>query len=146
MRLFLRERNVLSRARVEAQQLQHRYVGPEHILLVFLTDDHPLAETLLPLGLSRSAVKEVVLQLVPASSAVRGFFTPIPTTPAVRRMLEVWRREAPEMDHVAASVTLLLLMIEQARRGGAAVVAATLLALGVDTQALRNALIAIEDK
>jgi ATP-dependent Clp protease ATP-binding subunit ClpA len=92
-------RRVIVMAQEEARQLQHNYIGTEHLLLGLISGD--------PSGLSARVLEAIGLTLDEARSEVvsivgRGKATPsghIPFTPRAKKTLELALREALQLNH-----------------------------------------------
>jgi ATP-dependent Clp protease ATP-binding subunit ClpA len=92
-------RRVIVMAQEEARQLQHNYIGTEHLLLGLISGD--------PSGLPARVLQGVGLTLDESRSEVvsivgRGKATPsghIPFTPRAKKTLELALREALQLNH-----------------------------------------------
>ena|ERR1700712_4149052 len=129
-RLTDRARQVIAAAREEARELNHDYVGTEHLLLGLV---HSSAETLEALGVSPPEARARVAEIVGA-----GLERPegeIPLTPRTKKVLELSRREARELgqDHVTPEHLVLGLVREGDGVGGR-----ILAELGVGLEAARE--------
>src|SRR5258708_2891909 len=97
-RFTSRARHVVVLAQEEARQLQHNYIGTEHILLGLLAEQDGLAfRALERFGMSLDGAREDVKAIVG-----RGKSTPtghIPFTPRAKKTLELALREALQLHH-----------------------------------------------
>src|SRR4051794_18844817 len=98
-------RTILSLAQREARQLNHEYVGTEHVLLALLVD-RPLA--LAGLGVGTETVRDEITKLVSRGPAA---VTPaeLPLTPRARRVLAHAETEARTLNQGAVEPDHLLL-------------------------------------
>jgi ATP-dependent Clp protease ATP-binding subunit ClpA len=93
-----RARRVVVLAQEEARQLQHNYIGTEHILLALLGEGSGVAFRVLDrLGMSVEGTREEVKVMVgTGSGAPTGH---IPFTPRAKKTLELSLREALQLNH-----------------------------------------------
>jgi ATP-dependent Clp protease ATP-binding subunit ClpA len=93
-----RARRVVVLAQEEARELQHNYIGTEHILLALIGEGEGVAFRILDrLGMSHDATKEEVKAMVGiGSGAPTGH---IPFTPRAKKTLELSLREALQLQH-----------------------------------------------
>src|ERR1700733_181792 len=130
-----RARRVVVQAQIEARELQHNYIGTEHILLGLISLDEGLAvHVLRSLNVDTRALAEQVRDQVG-----RGKSTPhpgqhIPFTPRAKKTLELSLREALQLKHDYIGTEHLLLGILHEGEGTAAEV---LIARGVDLDTAR---------
>ena len=93
-----RARGVVVYAQEEARDLNHNYIGTEHLLLGLMRDaDSVAARALRELDLSQDAVREQVTEIIG-----RGKRPPsghIPFTPRAKKVLELSLREALQLQH-----------------------------------------------
>ncbi|TDU84541.1 ClpA/ClpB-like protein [Kribbella voronezhensis] len=129
-----RARRVMVLAQEEARNLQHNYIGTEHVLLAILEEGGgTAAKVLANLNISTAAARAVVLEIVG-----RGEKAPaghIPFTPRSKRVLEYSLREAVQLGHQNIGTEHILLGIVQ---DGEGVAAQTLVKLGVDLSKVRQ--------
>jgi ATP-dependent Clp protease ATP-binding subunit ClpC len=124
-----RARRVVVLAQAEARDLDHNYVGTEHILLGLLREGEGVAaRALSSLGISLDAVRHRVEEIIgrgqqPAASGH------IPFTPRAKKVLELSLREALQLGHTHIGTEHILLGLI---REGDGVAAQVLLASGVD--------------
>ncbi|WP_092484402.1 ATP-dependent Clp protease ATP-binding subunit [Desulfoscipio geothermicus] len=135
-RFTQRAQKVLMLAQEEARQLNHPYVGTEHILLGLISEGEGVAaKALAGLGIQADKVRELVLQ-----SIGKGEEAPreMALTPRVKRVLELSVDEARRMGtNYVGTEHLLLGLI----REGEGVAARVLAALGVDQDKVRQLVI-----
>jgi ATP-dependent Clp protease ATP-binding subunit ClpC len=128
-----RARRVVVLAQEEARELDHNYIGTEHLLLGILRDGEGVAVRALDqLGVSRPAVREQVVTMVG-----RGRSTPsghIPFTPRAKKALELSLREALQLNHNHIGTEHILLGL---LREGDGVAAQVLTDLGADLDRVR---------
>jgi ATP-dependent Clp protease ATP-binding subunit ClpC len=128
-----RARRVVVLAQDEARELEHNYIGTEHLLLGLLREGEGVAARALDeLGISRTAVREQVVQLIG-----RGGHTPsghIPFTPRAKKALELSLREALQLNHNHIGTEHLLLGLI---REGEGVAAQVLVELGAGLHQVR---------
>jgi ATP-dependent Clp protease ATP-binding subunit ClpA len=130
-----RARRVVVQAQAEARELQHNYIGTEHLLLGLISLDEGLAlHVLRSLNVDTRALAEQVRDQVG-----RGKTTPppgqhIPFTPRAKKTLELSLREALQLKHDYIGTEHLLLGILHEGEGTAAEV---LIARGVDLDTAR---------
>jgi ATP-dependent Clp protease ATP-binding subunit ClpC len=128
-----RARRVVVLAQEEARELDHNYIGTEHLLLGILRDGEGVAVRALDeLGVSRPAVREQVVAMVG-----RGGSTPsghIPFTARAKKVLELSLREALQLSHNHIGTEHILLGI---LREGDGVAAQVLTGLGADLNRVR---------
>jgi ATP-dependent Clp protease ATP-binding subunit ClpA len=113
-----RSRQVVVTAQEEARNLDHNYIGTEHILLGLLVAEGIAATALRQLGLGREAVVADVVQIVG-----RGKDTPsghIPFTPRAKKVLELALREALKLKHNYIGTEHILLALVREGEGVAA--------------------------
>src|ERR1700733_1015070 len=116
-----RARRVVVQAQIEARELQHNYIGTEHILLGLISLDEGLAvHVLRSLNVDTRALAEQVRDQVG-----RGKSTPppgqhIPFTPRAKKTLELALREALQLRHNYIGTEHLLLGLVREGEGVAA--------------------------
>jgi ATP-dependent Clp protease ATP-binding subunit ClpC len=130
-----RARSVLVMAQEEARQLNHSFIGSEHILLGLLrVEDGVGAQALTSLGVTHSAVCQKVEETIGmAGTAPSG--SP-PFTPRAKKVLELSLREALQLGHHYIGTEHILLGIV---REGEGVAATVLVSLGTDLNRVRQA-------
>ncbi|TCO28302.1 ClpA/ClpB-like protein [Kribbella steppae] len=139
-----RARRVVVLAQVEARQLQHNFIGTEHLLLGLIEEGQGLAAKVLSgdpatgwrpagLGITAPAVRDLVVEIIgrgahPTSSTV-------PFTPRAKSILEHAYQEARDLgDDVLDTEHLLLGLL----RDGEGVAAQILMKLGADLDEVRR--------
>jgi ATP-dependent Clp protease ATP-binding subunit ClpA len=121
-----RARRVVVLAQDEARELQHNYIGTEHLLLGLLGEPESLAGRALDrFGMSPASVREEITAIVG-----RGNEPPsgrIPFTPRAKKVLELGLREALSLHHnyIGTEHILLGLIREGNGVGAQILVAAT---------------------
>jgi Clp amino terminal domain, pathogenicity island component len=131
-----RARRVLVLAQEEARDLNHNFIGTEHILLGLVHDsDGVAAKALGPLGISLERVREKVGETIaPAASPTTG----APFTPRAKKVLELSLREALQLGHNYIGTEHVLLGLV---REGEGVGAQVLVGLGADLSRVREQVI-----
>jgi ATP-dependent Clp protease ATP-binding subunit ClpC len=90
-------RQVIVHAQEEARELNHDYIGTEHLLLGLLDTDGTARHTLTEFRVDPDGIRTQVLEIVG-----RGAHAPsghIPFTPRAKKVLELALREALELKH-----------------------------------------------
>ncbi len=133
-----RARRVVVLAQEEARLLKHNYIGTEHLLLGLMREEEGLAaQTLMELGLTHSAVRQRVSEIVgPGDTAAQSGH--IPFTPRAKKVLELSLREALQLTHDYIGTEHILLGLVEEGHGVAIQVMAD---LGVDHSQLRSEII-----
>jgi len=128
-------RLVVVRAQGQAAQLQHSYVGPEHILLGLVATDNGLAVRVLRvLDTDPQAVADQVRELVGHGGSPLPDGTHIPFTPAAKKLLELSLQESRRLEHNYIGTEHLLLALLRQGEGPAYQVLA---AHGIDLDTAR---------
>jgi len=132
-----RARRVVVHAQEEARELDHNYIGTEHLLLGLLREPESVAgQALRDLGISLESAREQVIQIIG-----RGTEAPaghIPFTPRAKKVLELSLREALQLGHnYIGTEHILLGMI----REGDGVAAQVLTTLGGTLERVRDKVI-----
>jgi len=132
-----RARRVVVHAQEEARDLNHTYIGTEHLLLGLLREpESAAARALRELGIGQDQVREQVVEIVGrGSEAPPGH---IPFTPRAKKVLELSLREALQLSHNYIGTEHILLGLIREGRGVAAKVLAT---LGGDLSRVRDRVI-----
>jgi ATP-dependent Clp protease ATP-binding subunit ClpC len=132
-----RARRVVVHAQEEARELNHSYIGTEHLLLGLMREpDCAAARALRELGIGRDGVREQVVEMVG-----RGSDPPpghIPFTPRAKKVLELSLREALQLSHNYIGTEHILLGLI---REGHGVAAKVLASLGGDLSRVRDKVI-----
>jgi ATP-dependent Clp protease ATP-binding subunit ClpA len=114
-----RARHVVVLAQEEARQLQHNYIGTEHVLLGLLGEPGGVAfQALERFGITREGAREEVKALIGL-----GKQTPsghIPFTPRAKKTLELALREALQLNHGYIGTEHILLGLITEGKGVAA--------------------------
>jgi hypothetical protein len=120
-------------AQEEARQLNHDYIGTEHVLLGLLREGGGAVETLESFGVSAEAVRGEVERLIGSGDTPPAGH--IPFTPRAKKVLELAFREALALghDYIGTEHVLLGLL-----REGEGVACHVLVTLGVDLRQLRR--------
>ena len=132
-----RARRVVTLAQEEAKELNHGYIGTEHILLGMIQEGEGVAaKALESLGISLEAVREQVEEIIG-----RGSQQPtghIPFTPRAKKVLDLSLREAKQLRHNYIGTEHILLGLI---REGEGVAAQVLVKLGADLNRVRQQVI-----
>ena len=132
-----RARRVVVLAQEEATELNHSYIGTEHLLLGLLRDSGSVAaRALRELEISQDAVRERVIEIIG-----RGKQAPsghIPFTPRAKKVLELSLREALQLNHSYIGTEHILLGLVGEGEGVAAQV---LIKLGGSLSRVRDKVI-----
>ncbi|MBV7295905.1 ATP-dependent Clp protease ATP-binding subunit [Corynebacterium sp. TAE3-ERU12] len=132
-----RARRVVVLAQDEARELNHNYIGTEHILLGLISEgDGVAAKALESMGISLEAVRNEVVEIIG-----RGAQPPnghIPFTPRAKKVLEYSLREALQLGHKYIGTEHILLGLI---REGEGVAAQVLVKLGADLPRVRQQVI-----
>jgi ATP-dependent Clp protease ATP-binding subunit ClpC len=130
-------RRVVVLAQEEARQLDHNYIGTEHLLLGLLREGQGTAfDALESLGVSLEAARRQVEEIIG-----RGKRTPsghIPFTPRAKKVLELALREALQLGHDYIGTEHILLGL---LREGDGVAVQMLARLGNDSNVVRQRVI-----
>ncbi len=119
----VKAREVVVTAQEEARQLNHNYIGTEHILLGLLDSaDSVAAKVLYQLGCTKEAAHADIVTLVgPGAEEPRGH---IPFTPRAKKTLEIALREARQLHHNHIGTEhILLALVREGEGVGAKVLA-----------------------
>ena len=126
-------RRIVVLAQEEAVDLDHRYIGTEHLLLGVIAEPEAAgAKVLEGLGVPLVALREQILEIIP-----RGEQVPvghIPFTPGAKKALELALTESVQMGHEHIGTEDVLLGLIREREGVAAQV---LLLRGLDLNRVR---------
>ena len=129
-----RAKKVLELSMREALQLNHPYIGTEHILLGLIHEGEGVAaKALESLGISQDAVRAQVIEIIgEGQQPTTGH---IPFTPRAKRVLELSFREALQLGHNYIGTEHILLGLI---REGEGVAAQVLTKLGADLNKVRS--------
>jgi ATP-dependent Clp protease ATP-binding subunit ClpC len=132
-----RARRVVVQAQQEARNLDHNYIGTEHILLGLVHEGNGVAaKALESLGISLETVRQRVEEVI-----ARGEYASsghIPFTPQAKKLLELSLRETRSLGHTYIGTEHILLALI---RQGDSVAAQVLTGLGADLNAVREQVI-----
>jgi ATP-dependent Clp protease ATP-binding subunit ClpC len=129
----------LARARTEAVELRHEYIGTEHILLGLVTPPSPLVAKLLATrNVDSSKVRESVEAIVRPGRATSR--PDLPFTSSAKRILELALSAASELGGDAMNTGHLLLGVIREQKG---IGAQALTAVGFTADALRDDYLAL---
>lgn len=114
-----RARSAIEAAKAESRDLNHNYVGTEHVLLgLFKERNSVAAKALKSLGLTASEVRVMIKDRVGVGEEpVRGS---VPFTPRAKKSLELARQEARELGHNYVGTEHILLALNALKQGLAA--------------------------
>jgi Clp amino terminal domain, pathogenicity island component/UvrB/uvrC motif len=134
-----RARRAIDLAHDEARQLNHNYIGTEHILLGLIHEGEGVAaQALESLGISLDGVRQQVEQIIG-----QGRQEPqehLAYTPRAKKVLELSLREAKQLGHNYIGTEHILLGLV---REGHGVAAQVLTALGADLNRVRQQIIQV---
>jgi ATP-dependent Clp protease ATP-binding subunit ClpA len=111
-------RHVVVSAQEEARELDHNYIGTEHLLLGLLTSDSLASASLNALGYARDDVQAKLVATVGRGKASPGGH--IPFTPRAKKVLELSLREALQLKHNYIGTEHILLGLLREGEGMAA--------------------------
>jgi ATP-dependent Clp protease ATP-binding subunit ClpC len=138
-RFTARARRAVVNAQQEARELNHNYIGTEHLLLGLMREPESVAaRALQELKISQDTVREHVIQIVG-----RGQQPPsghVPFTPRAKKVLELSLREALQLSHNYIGTEHILLGLI---REGEGVAARVLVKLGGNLAVVREKVIEI---
>jgi len=121
-------------AKEEARQLNHSFIGTEHILLGLIREGDGLgAQALRSLGISFQAVRDQVQEIIGTAGTVAGGSPPF--TPRAKKVLELSLREALQLNHSYIGTEHILLGLV---REGEGVAATVLVSFGADLPRVRR--------
>jgi ATP-dependent Clp protease ATP-binding subunit ClpA len=132
-----RARHVVVMAQEEARDLQHNYIGTEHILLGLLGEPEGMAgQALTRLGFTSDGVRQEIISRVGLGKKPIGGH--IPFTPRAKKVLELGLREALQLNHNYIGTEHILLGVI---REGDGVAAQILIAQAQDLLTVRMAVL-----
>ncbi|MDO5048584.1 MAG: ATP-dependent Clp protease ATP-binding subunit [Actinomycetaceae bacterium] len=132
-----RARRVVVLAQNEARNLNHNYIGTEHLLLGLIQEGEGVAAKALEMmGIERDAVREAVIEMIGKGSQTNTGH--IPFTPRAKKVLELSLREALQLGHNYIGTEHMLLGLI---REGEGVAAKVLIELGADLSQVRETVI-----
>ena len=133
-----RAKKVLGLARKEAQELNHDYIGTEHLLLGLIREGGGVAANVLRnLGVDIQRIREEISRYVQPGPAMK-VMGKLPFTPRVKKVLELSLEEAIELGHNYVGTEHLLLGLIRENDGVAAHV---LLDMGLRLDEVREAVL-----
>jgi len=121
VRYTSRARASVGRAREEALEMGHNYVGTEHLLLGVLADPGALSvRVLTELGVPADELRQAVVEAAVPRSPHGAVAADLPFTPRARRVLDLTRGESLRLGHnyVGTEHLLMALAAEQDGIGG----------------------------
>jgi ATP-dependent Clp protease ATP-binding subunit ClpC len=143
-----RAKKVLEFSMSEARELNHAYVGTEHLLLGVLREQKGIgAQVLTEAGVTLEAARSEVVRLVatemPDSDAAPPATPPVPYTPDARGSLQLALQEARDLKAAAVGPELLLLgalrvMLTAPAGSASATLATFLTAAGMTPERVRE--------
>lgn len=131
-----RARKVVALSELEADDLKHPAIGPEHLLLGMLVEGEAVAfQVLSQLGVDVDRLRAAVVELTADIAAVEPSRAHVPFTPRAKKVLELSVREALGLGHNYVGTEHVLLAIV---REGESVGCQALTRLGVDLPTVRR--------
>lgn len=129
-----RSQRVLQLAAEEAKRLNHNYIGTEHLLLGIIREGGQASKVLKDLGIDDEKIRNLIIEIEGKGEEFFNFHE-IPLTPRTKRIIELARNEARNLNHnfVAPEHMMLALL-----REGEGVAIAILAKLGIDIVKARN--------
>jgi hypothetical protein len=113
-----RARAGVARAREEAVEMGHNYVGTEHLLLGVLADPAAISvRVLVELGLPADELREAVVEAAVPRPPTGAVAAELPFTPRARRVLDLTRGESLRLGHNYVGTEHLLLALAAERDG-----------------------------
>jgi hypothetical protein len=137
----VRARASVARAREEAVEMGHNYVGTEHLLLGVLADPAALSvRVLTELGIPADELRRTVMEAAGPRSPREPSGGDAPFTPRSRRVLDLTRGESLRLGHnyVGTEHLLIALAAEKDGAGGR-----VLREHGVDVDRVRNEVVRV---
>jgi ATP-dependent Clp protease ATP-binding subunit ClpC len=136
-RFTARARRAVVNAQEEARELNHNYIGTEHLLLGLMREPESVAaRALQELTISQDVVRERVIQIVGRGQQAQSGH--IPFTPRAKKVLELSLREALQLSHNYIGTEHILLGLI---REGEGVAAQVLVKLGGNLAVVREKVI-----
>ncbi|KRQ86078.1 Negative regulator of genetic competence ClpC/MecB [Caloramator mitchellensis] len=129
-----RSQRALQLAAEEAKNLNHSFIGTEHLLLGIIKEGGQGAKVLKDLGADEDKIRNLIIEIEGKGEEYFNFHE-IPLTPRTKRIIELARNEARALNHnfIAPEHMLLALLGE-----GEGVAIAVLSKLGIDISKIRN--------
>jgi ATP-dependent Clp protease ATP-binding subunit ClpC len=138
-RFTARARRAVVNAQEEARELNHNYIGTEHLLLGLMREPESVAaRALQELKISQDTARERVIQIVGRGQQPQSGH--IPFTPRAKKVLELSLREALQLSHDYIGTEHILLGLI---REGEGVAAQVLVKLGGNLAVVREKVIEI---
>lgn len=135
-RFTTRAIKVLELAQYEAQELEHNYVGTEHLLLGLIREGEGIAaKALLSLEIDLDTVRSQVEEIIGHGKGANEGFS---YTPRAKRVMELALVESQELGHNYIGTEHILLGLIREDEG---VAARVLSALGADVESVREVVI-----
>src|SRR5215510_12853834 len=132
-----RARRSVVYAQDEARELNHNYIGTEHLLLGLMREPESVAgRALQELNIGQDAAREEVIQITGRGKGAESGH--IPFTPRAKKVLELSLREALQLGHNYIGTEHILLGLI---REGEGVAAQVLVKLGADLSRVRQQVI-----
>ncbi|MCQ4616635.1 ATP-dependent Clp protease ATP-binding subunit [Corynebacterium sp. CCUG 18816] len=132
-----RARRVIVLAQEEARELNHNFMGTEHILLGLIKEGEGVAaKALESMGINLDDVRSEVIEII--GHGTQPVTDQIPFTPRAKKVLELSLREGLQMGHKYIGTEFLLLGLI---REGDGVAAQVLIKLGADLPRVRQQVI-----
>ena len=122
----------------EARNLGHNYIGTEHVLLGIAVEGGQASKILNDFGVTVDKIRNAIIE-IEGKGEPDLLLKEIPLTPRTKRLIEVARAEARNLNHNFLAPEHLLLAII---REGEGVAVAILQRMGLDLNNLRNAILA----
>jgi ATP-dependent Clp protease ATP-binding subunit ClpC len=134
-----RARRVVVLAQQEARDLDHNYIGTEHILLALIDEGEGVAaKALTAMGISQDTARQRIEELIGRGQGASAGH--IPFTPRAKKVLELSLREALQLGHHYIGTEHILLGVI---REGDGVGARVLVDLGANLDRTRQQVIQI---
>ena len=115
-----RARASVARAREEAVEMGHNYVGTEHLLLGVLADPAALSvRVLVDLGVQADELRRAVMDAAAPRSPRAASGGNVPFTPRARRVLDLTRGESLRLGHNYVGTEHLLIALAAEKDGAA---------------------------
>ncbi|QCX33804.1 ATP-dependent Clp protease ATP-binding subunit [Caloramator sp. E03] len=121
----------------EAQRLGHNYIGTEHVLLGIAKEGGQASKILKEFGVTENKIKDLIIE-IEGQGDIELRLQEIPLTPRTKRLIEISRNEARNLNQNFIAPEHLLLALTVENEG---VAIAILQKLGVDLSKLRNEII-----
>lgn len=135
-RFTARAIKVLELAQYAAQELQHHYVGTEHLLLGLIQEGEGVAaRALLSLEVDLETVRDEVETILGASSSEAKTGSPASYTPRAKRVMELAMMEAQDLGHNYIGTEHILLGLLRENEG---IAARVLMRLGADLDLVKE--------